>query len=321
MHKEKSYINIIPKSEVKYVIIAICTYKRVVELERLLTNLLMLNYPKNIKTEILVIDNDLSKSAERIVKNYNNLLNIEYFTEKNKGLSNVRNKALHVAISKKATHLAFIDDDEIADKNWLINHIEFYDNFENIYISSGPTYKRFDKNYPDYIVNNKIFKTISRKELGKYKKTCASGNVFFPLDIVQKNNIYFNEKYNFSGSEDTDFFSRLSEVGYNIGWNYNAVNFEIVCSERANIQYILKRAFHNGHSVSKVKFLNNKTRHRKYFYITEKIVTVFFNLIIVILIIPFGLTKTVNAITRAVNNFGKLLGALNPERKFDFYGK
>ena len=26
----------------------------------------------------------------------------------------------------------FIDDDEIADKNWLINHIEFYDNFENI---------------------------------------------------------------------------------------------------------------------------------------------------------------------------------------------
>lgn len=44
MQEEKLNTNIIPKSSVEYVIIAVCTYKRSAELERLLNNLLMLNY-------------------------------------------------------------------------------------------------------------------------------------------------------------------------------------------------------------------------------------------------------------------------------------
>jgi succinoglycan biosynthesis protein ExoM len=300
----------IKKSEITHIIIAVCTYKRKQELERCLISLCDMNYPENIKTEILVIDNDIEKSANEIYKNFKNRLNIHYTTETAQGLSNVRNKALKEAIGLGGTHLAFIDDDEVADENWLINHVNFYNKFEEIYISSGPTYKKFDRDYPDYIVNNKVFRVISRKELGAYKKTCASGNVFFPLNIIQENNIYFDEKFNFSGSEDTDFFGRLNKAGYKIGWNYNAVNFEIVTSERANIKWILKRAFHNGYSVSMTKFTNQEYSFKRIFYILEKFFTLLIDFLTIIFSIPFGMTKLLNSVVRFTKNSGKFCRAI-----------
>lgn len=297
------------KTEITHIIIAVCTYKRKQELERCLFSLCDMNYPKNIQTEILIVDNDIEKSANKVFEKFKNQLDICYVVEERQGLSNVRNRALKEAINMGGSHLAFIDDDEIADIDWLINHVDFYNRFEEIYISSGPTYKKFDRDYPDYIVNNNVFRVISHKELGDFKKTCASGNVFFPLNIVKENDIYFDEKYNFSGSEDTDFFRRLSKAGYKIGWNYNAVNFEIVQSSRANIKWILKRAFNNGYSVSGVKLSDKTNSFKKGFYIVEKFFTVIINLVTIIFSIPFGMTEILNSLVRFNKNFGKLLGA------------
>ena len=320
IYKNKSNKNISEKLSVSYVMICCCTYKRPEKLERLLDNLSNINYQKNIKTEILVVDNDKGKSAEKVVSKFSQRLPIHYVSEIQKGLSNARNTALRESMNYGASHIAFIDDDEIADVNWLVNHIEFYQKFEDIYISSGPTYKRFENNYPSYIINNPVFATHSSKKLGDYKKTCASGNVFFPLNIIKDNNTYFSKDFNFSGSEDTDFFSRLSESGYIIGWNYNAVNFELINDERANIKWILNRAFHNGYSVSLTRFLNQENFCKRLFYIIEKFFTLLMNFIIIIFSIPFGITNFLNSVTRFTKNFGKFLGAILLERR-SYYGE
>lgn len=320
VYKNKNTENISEKLPISYVMICCCTYKRAEKLERLLDNLMGINYPKNIKTEILVVDNDEGKSAERVVSKFSQKLSIHYVSEIHKGLSNARNAALRESMNYGASHIAFIDDDEIADINWLVNHIEFYQKFEDIYISSGPTYKKFENNYPSYIINNSVFTTNSSKQLGDYKKTCASGNVFFPLNIIKDSNIYFSIDFNFSGSEDTDFFSRLSERGYKIGWNYNAVNFELINDERANIKWILNRAFHNGYSVSLTRFLNQENFYKRLFYIIEKFFTLLINFIIIIFSIPFGMTKFLNSVTRFVKNVGKFLGAILLRRR-NYYGK
>lgn len=298
------------KSKIEFIIIACCTYKRPEQLKRLLNSLFEMNYPKEIRTEILIVDNDKNKSAQTVVKNLKSGSNLHYTTEPEMGLSNARNKALTTAIEIGATHLAFIDDDEIADINWLLNHIDFYNKFEDIYISSGPTYKKFNGDYPEYIINNKTFKTVSSKKLGEYKKTCASGNVFFPLNIIKDNNIYFSKEFNYCGSEDTDFFSRLQKQGYNIGWNFNAVNYEIVDDKRANMKWILDRAYHNGCSVSVSRFTENKNQLKRFLYVTEKFFTVLFNIVITIFSIFFGLTCFFNNLTLIYKNTGKLVGAI-----------
>ena len=115
---------------------------------------------------------------------------------------------------------------------------------------------KFDGNFPKYITNNKIFNYKTKKRYGDTKKTCASGNVFFPINIVKDNGIYFSNDFNF-GSEDTDFFTRLSSAGYVIGWNDRAINYEITCSDRANINWIIKRMYKDGYNVSIAKFKHN----------------------------------------------------------------
>lgn len=166
------------KSAITYILIGCCTYKRPEKLKTLLENLQKINYPKDIKTEILIADNDIEKSGESIVENFHSKIKIHYFSEPAKGLSNARNKILKEGINLGASHIAFIDDDEIADTNWLLNHIDFYNKFENIYISSGPTYKKFVNNYPDYIINNKIFQVNESKKLGTIKKAVPAGMCF-----------------------------------------------------------------------------------------------------------------------------------------------
>ena len=308
------------KPDIQSVIIAICTYKRPQKLQRLMNNLCEISYPKETTTKILIVDNDFEQSAKEIYEKFKEVLDIEYVCEPDLGLSNVRNKALKEALKLNATHLAFIDDDEIAEKDWLLKHIEFYNSFEKIYISSGPTLKKFEIDIPKHISDNNVFKVSFRKENGTIKKTCASGNVFFPLAIIEESGIYFDENFNFSGSEDTDFFGKLSLAGYPIGWNNSAINYEIEGIERLNINWILKRAFHNGYSVSMTKFLNKKFTVKRFFYILKKILTVGINMLTTVITIPFGKTKCLNMFTKTAKNSGKLIGAINPKRKV-YYGK
>ena len=103
----------------KKILIAICTYKRPEKLVRLLNSLSNINCPDKTRTEILVVDNDIDQSAKIICANYNGKIPVRYINEVNKGLSNVRNRALSECIQLNADYIAFIDDDEIADKDWI----------------------------------------------------------------------------------------------------------------------------------------------------------------------------------------------------------
>lgn len=299
------------KPEIQSVIIACCTYKRPNSLDRTIKSLLKLNYPSNIKTEIVIVDNDKDQSAQDIVKKHQTAseIQIHYTIEENPGLSNVRNKALEHSLNLNATHLAFIDDDEIADENWLINHIDFYNQNNEIYISSGPTYARFEKDYPKYITENNVFKTSTTKKNGLIRKNCASGNVFFPLNIVKDYNLRFLEEYNLLGGEDGAFFGAMSDLGFKIGWNLNAINYEMFGDERANVVWILRRKFHNGYSGSLVRFRKDKKIHKRLFYIFEKAITIVLNIILSVFSIILGKTCLLNCVGITFINFGKLMGA------------
>ena len=201
------------KYNIEYVVIAICTYKRPNLLKQAIDSILCINFNNEIRTEILIIDNDKNESAKEVVNEFVNKskIKIHYFVEEKVGLSNVRNRALIEGINLNATHLAFIDDDEIADKDWLVEHINFYNSEKNIFVSSGPTYSKFIKDYPSYIKKNNVFKTVSTKPHGLIRDNCATGNVFFPLNIIKDNNIYFSQDHNFIGGEDGEFFGRISK--------------------------------------------------------------------------------------------------------------
>ena len=88
----------------------IATYKRSQLLKKLLDGILNQNVTDNIRLQVIVVDNDVEKSAEHIIKEYENRENIifEYFVQPEKNTSLTRNVAVENSIGD---YLLFIDDD------------------------------------------------------------------------------------------------------------------------------------------------------------------------------------------------------------------
>lgn len=307
------------KTSINYILIACCTCKRPKMLMQALNSINELNLP-DIKIELLIVDNDPNATAKNIVANFSekSKIVVHYIVEPERGLANARNRVLKEAINLNASHLAFFDDDEIVDKNWLVEHVNFYNKNTHILISSGPTYNKFVKNYPAYITKNKVFKQSSSKKTGELRTHCASGNVFFPLSIIKEKSLFFEASYVFMGGEDGDFFSRTNKKGITIGWNNEAINYEMIGDERASLQWILKRQFYNGYSGAFLKFKNNKKLIRKIIYILRTYIVLISNWLLLLPSAICGPVIFLNALGLLMKTNGKIAGAI-ANKPLNFY--
>lgn len=95
----------------------ICTHNREQYLEKAIKSLLDQSLSKK-DYEIIVIDNNSTDNTKEICKN-----KVKYFFESKQGLSYARNRGIK---ESKGKFIAFIDDDAIADKNWLKNIINAF---------------------------------------------------------------------------------------------------------------------------------------------------------------------------------------------------
>ena len=300
------------KTEIEFVLISCCTCKRPHMLSVALQSVDALNFYGNTKVELLVVDNDENESARTVVENFSQTskIPVHYVCEKQRGIAFARNRVLKEAVELNASHIAFFDDDETLDKDWLINHIEFYKTNDNVIISSGPTYSKFENEYPSYIRNNKIFKTSTTKKTGAIRRICASGNVFFPVSVVKDADLWFDNRFVFMGGEDGDFFARASEAGYTIVWNNDAVNYEIIGDQRANMHWILNRYYYNGYSGALLRFKNDKNLFKKFIYLFKTLVSFSFMALVAIPSIILGVSFFWNTVGMAAKNLGKIVSTV-----------
>lgn len=300
------------KTEIKYILIACCTCKRPNMLSQSLKSVSELVVPKNIKIELLVVDNDPNASAKNLIEELNKdfVFKINYAVEEKRGISNARNRLLKEALNLGASHIALFDDDEVVDKNWLASHVSYYDKNPDAHVISGPTYNKFQKEYPSFIVNNNIFKSSTTKKTGLKRESCASGNVFFPTKIMSESNIYFDTSHVFMGGEDGEFFSRVANEGYSIVWNNDAVNYEMIGDERANIKWILNRSYYNGYSGYLLKCKNKCSLIYKLVMLLKIIPVLIANLLILPFALMIGTTLFFNVAGISCKTIGKLMAVI-----------
>ena len=86
------------------IVLGLCTYKRREFLLECLNSLKKLKMPLDIKIKIVIVDNDINKSAYDIVKKFSQDIPIpvEYEVETNKGIPFARNRVLRIAIQLRA---------------------------------------------------------------------------------------------------------------------------------------------------------------------------------------------------------------------------
>lgn len=225
--------------------IAICigTYRRPELLSRLLGALSRLKScsVRAPAVEVIVVDNDPMSSESDPCKNISLPYPLRYVVEPSRGIVQVRNRA--VALADGADFVAFLDDDEVPCETWLDELLKTQAAFDADVVA-GPTRPAYGPGVASWVRRGGFFQRPEYKT-GKPMKFCAAGNVLVRRAIFDRVG-GFDERFQLTGAEDTQFFLRVRRAGYTIVWSNEAVVHEIVPKERARLGWILRRGYQSG---------------------------------------------------------------------------
>jgi len=223
--------------------ICIATYKRRELLEKLLDSLSKQKLPDLVELEVIIVDNDKSESAKEVVERAEKKLglNLKYFTQAIKNISLTRNVSVAEA---KGEYILFIDDDEIASSEWIshLHNVLFKYNADAVF---GRVVSYFEPNEPEWIKNCFIYNRGSPKT-GTRAINTRTGNVMIKSSLLRTVEGPFEPAYGLTGGSDTKLFDLLKKNGAKYINCYEAVTYEYVSPERANLKWLFIRAFRGG---------------------------------------------------------------------------
>lgn len=228
-----------------HIYIGICTRKRPQMLEALLDSLLASPTPKEAKVTICIAENDTVTTSKHIVdkKKPSPPVGIVYALEPEIGISQARNKLLNMAFDNNASVLVFIDDDERVDGNWLTNLYQCFLNTGRNKIIQGSVIPEMEHHSDQLWLP---FFHRKARNTGDNLLYCTTNNTLIPLDIIQKNKLYFDTSLAKSGGEDTLFFAQAKEYGAQLIYCNEAIVFETIPTTRANLKWLSKRKLRSG---------------------------------------------------------------------------
>jgi GT2 family glycosyltransferase len=224
----------------------VATCRRIDGLERLLHALDAQMLPDGLaQMEIVVVDNDPEGSARRVCEEASRWLEapLAYRVEKRPGIAQARNTALETAMPG-ADCIAFIDDDEIPEAEWLAELLHARRRHAADAVT-GPCLPRFEATPPDWIERGGFF-VRPRYPDGALRDTAYTHNALIDARTLESLGSFFDPRLGLSGGEDNELFGRAFERGHRIVWADRAVVHDCVPADRARLGWILHRAFRVG---------------------------------------------------------------------------
>ena len=195
---------------------------------------------------IVVVDNDKLESARQTVQSHaqQSKIAVTYVVEPEQNIALARNKAVENA---NGDYIAFIDDDEFPEQDWLLNLYKAVRQFRADGIL-GPVKPYFEAAPPSWVIRGKLceresFRTGEVIQKPKYTRT---GNVLLDKRLFADKESLFDPLLGKSGGEDIDFFRRMMHKGHKFVWCNEAIVSEIVPRERLHRSYFVKRALLQG---------------------------------------------------------------------------
>ena len=133
-----------------HISICICTFRRQTLLRQLLEELSTQETEGLFTYSVIVVDNDASQSSKEVVDGFemNSSLAICYSVEPIQNIALARNKALSQA---KGSFIAFIDDDELPDRDWLLRLFQVCEKYHSAG-ALGPVLPHFEHQPPAWVI-------------------------------------------------------------------------------------------------------------------------------------------------------------------------
>jgi succinoglycan biosynthesis protein ExoM len=234
-------------TESNHISVCVCTYKRPAFLRRLLTELGNQETGERFTYSVVVADNDGLRSAEPLVSEFAATSNIavKYCVEPRQSIALARNKAVQ---NTTGDYIAFIDDDELPERNWLQSLFAACDKYRVDGVL-GPVKPSFGEGVPRWIVRGRFFdRPCYETGFVLAHGQTRTGNVLLKEHGLRGTDSPFRPE--FRAGEDVDFFRRAIETGRVFIWCNEAVVFEAVPATRWKRMYLLRKALLRGASAA-----------------------------------------------------------------------
>jgi succinoglycan biosynthesis protein ExoM len=227
--------------------VCIATHRRPSGLERLLESLV--TQERAPPFDVIVVDNDKERSGEPVAERFRGQLDLTYLVEPVRGIARTRNRAVAAA---RAPFVAFIDDDEWATPDWLLQ-MSAVASQSNADVVIGRVECVFDAEVPDYIRSCGLFdaQVLTNHAAVPWWRT-FTGNTLVRRAALPDVAAPFATRYDMTGAEDIQLFKRMIESGARVVAAANSLAFEHRPAARANWRWIMIRALRNGATLAEI---------------------------------------------------------------------
>lgn len=224
--------------------IAICiaTYHRTEMLGRLLASLREIQRPADCSIEVRVVDNDAAASAAKIPARVwggaGSGLTLRFAVEPEQNIAAARNRALEMG---PVDLVAFIDDDEVAERAWLTELVAAIDRTDADAVF-GPVLGGCPGRTPAWIVRGKFFDKPTGPQDGRlHWRETRTSNALVRGRWFWERRFRFDTAYGRSGGEDTNLFVRMAAAGARYAAAPGATVREEVEAERTCFAWLWRR--------------------------------------------------------------------------------
>jgi glycosyltransferase involved in cell wall biosynthesis len=234
------------------IVICICTHKRPGPLERLLRALQQIQTGNQDPGDfgIILVDNHPDGRARLVCERAATKLpiKIKFLEEQKQGGPYAKNKAIDEALKNKPEFLAFIDDDDIPEPDWLLHLIEKQRQTKaDIVCGTFPPVIKHE--WPDWFRKSPLFDPPSKKPKVKHgiPRGIGSGNTLIKrqlLDRLKRIGPVFSPRYPFL--YDGDFFIRAHSIGAKFAIAEKSVIHRYFDDYRVTVRGLLRYAFRLG---------------------------------------------------------------------------
>ena len=236
--------------------VIVCTYNRADWLRVAIESLTKLETGGHTY-EVLVVDNASSDNTPEVVNQAakNAACTIRYVREEQPGVSFARNRGLQ---ESEATWIAFFDDDEIAEPDWLLQLLKAAKD-HNVKIVGGGVRLKLDegsdrKLRPWVRVMLGCTETMTA-QMYDGKRVPTTGNMLIHTEIFEKIGMFRTDLV--EGGEDTDVYHRARAEGYEAYHAPQALTHHQIPPFRIEPKYLCSTSMRMGSHIARREFEQN----------------------------------------------------------------
>ncbi|MEP1094354.1 MAG: glycosyltransferase [Cyclobacteriaceae bacterium] len=238
------------KNSIKTVSIIICTYKRPNHLRQVIRTVKELIIPEGLLAELLIIDNCPMEEVQRVIaeETVGTKIPFKYVEEARRGIVFARNRALLEAKEQGSDYIAFIDDDDHPDEQWIVQLWACMGKYSATVVSGKMVF-----NWPESCTLDEEIRRVydgarGNHATGELLARCGTGNTLIDFEFIRTHNLSFKPLFNLTGGEDSHFFEAMTVLGGKIVWCNEAIVYSDIIEERANEEYVWRRRYNIGYT-------------------------------------------------------------------------